>query len=244
MNNDKPELVGTLLEKLAVAAQRQLKAGHWNSFKHTLRFLACIQDLFADQGVFSVLKELFERTIDLQSESPDDVVGLVLVKIILLTVPYAIASGAAGIDSEVTELLEKTNVVASAPHSQPELVKPYHSPDDPLEPPNCPTALRCLQLQLGNEAAEGWPLKFIPRFFGQENPEAKNGEVVEDMKVDSSKHAFPTIIVPSPVNPGLKTIMPDVFFSMFAGQEQHVRVSLTSLPQYQANYFSVGTSSD
>lgn len=217
-------MVKTLLEKLAQTAQRQLKAGHWTSFKHTLRFLACIQDLFSDLGIFGTLKELFERTIDLQSESPDDVLGLELVKIILLTIPYALASGAAGLDNDVQDLLEKTEIVASAPHSQLGLVEPYYAPEESTELPACPTALSCLQTQLQNEAAKGWPLKCIPRFKSQDKSGPTNGDA-EDMKIEPTeptKHAFPAFTIPSSVNPGPKTLFPEVFFSMFAGQEIQV----------------------
>ena len=35
----------------------------------------------------------------------------------------------------------------------------------------------------------------------------------------SEKHAFPAILVPSPVNPGTKPMFPELYFSLYAGQD-------------------------
>jgi len=73
VNLEKPELVQELLGKAGDLAQRYLDAGDWTKFKLMLRFLACLQGLYEDEGVFPILEELFQRTIDLQTASSEDV---------------------------------------------------------------------------------------------------------------------------------------------------------------------------
>lgn len=73
VNDSRPELVKQLLESTGGLAQRCVRSGDWRGFKDVLRFLASLQPLFSDDGVFPVLDELFQRTIDLQTASPDDV---------------------------------------------------------------------------------------------------------------------------------------------------------------------------
>jgi len=65
--------VEELLKRTGVVAQQYLDQGDWRKFKLVLRFLACLQGLFDDEGVFPVLDELFQRTIDLQTASSEDV---------------------------------------------------------------------------------------------------------------------------------------------------------------------------
>ena len=73
VNLYKPELVGRILEKASVRAQAFMQLGDWRSVKLLLRFFACLQDVFGDDGVFGVLDELFNRAVDLQAASPEDV---------------------------------------------------------------------------------------------------------------------------------------------------------------------------
>jgi len=72
-NNDKQEFTKLVLEKTAARAQSYIDNGEWRSFKLVLRFLACIQDIFEDDGVFGILEELFNRAVDLQTASSEDV---------------------------------------------------------------------------------------------------------------------------------------------------------------------------
>ena len=73
MQLQKPDLVKRFLDKVEVKTQAALDAGEWRSFKLLLRFLACLQDLFEGDGVFGLLEELFNKAVDLQAASPDDV---------------------------------------------------------------------------------------------------------------------------------------------------------------------------
>lgn len=74
-NQDKPEFAKMILEITAEKTQSALEAGQLRKFKLLLRFLGCLQDLFESGGVFDVLGELFDRAVDLQTASSEDVCG-------------------------------------------------------------------------------------------------------------------------------------------------------------------------
>ena len=69
----KPEVAQELLRRAAKAIQEYLELGHWREVKLVLRFLACLQGLLEEDGVFPVLEELFSRAVDLQTASSEDV---------------------------------------------------------------------------------------------------------------------------------------------------------------------------
>lgn len=73
IDSQKPEVVQELLTMAATAMQEYLEAGHWREVKLVLRFLACLQGLLEDDGVFPILEELFSRAVDLQTSSSEDV---------------------------------------------------------------------------------------------------------------------------------------------------------------------------
>lgn len=69
----KPEVAQELLTRAAKAIQEYLEAGHWREVKLVMRFLACLQGLLEEDGVFPLLEELFSRAVDLQTASSEDV---------------------------------------------------------------------------------------------------------------------------------------------------------------------------
>lgn len=69
----KPELAAEVLKKAGQIAQSHIEAGDWRNVKLVLRFLACLQGLFEDEGIFPLLEELFSRAVDLQTGSSEDV---------------------------------------------------------------------------------------------------------------------------------------------------------------------------
>lgn len=73
INPQKPEVVQELLMRAAKATQEYLEAGHWRDVKLVLRFLACLQGLLEEDGIFPLLEELFSRAVDLQTASSEDV---------------------------------------------------------------------------------------------------------------------------------------------------------------------------
>ncbi|GME29021.1 Cap binding protein [Neofusicoccum parvum] len=216
LNDAKPEFVKEVLDAVQKIAQEKLEAGDWRVFKLLLRFLACLQGLFEGEGVFSVLDELFSRAVDLQAASSEDTVGLELVKIILLTIPYVISSGAPGVQQAATDILEKTEIVASASHVLEAMVEQYPgvggSNDD--KPFGYQSVIGLLQKQLQNEAAKDWKLSFLPKVHNPVKRENGSEETKEPVK-----YAFPAINIPSPVNGGPRPLFPESYFSLFADQD-------------------------
>lgn len=238
-NNEKSEAAAEVLNRTSILLQRHLDAGEWRNVKLLLRFLACLQPLFSDDGVFGILNELFDRAVDLQTASSDDAVGLELVKIILFTIPYVLAAPGTGLEEKAAELLEKTDIVASTPHALEALVDPYPTAEGEQKPMACPSILSALQTQLQGEAASGWKLECIPRLTRVTSPapiEGENGE-----QAAPGKHSFPQLSVPSPVNPGPHSLFPEVCFSLFADQDVEVCTSLPPSIVLKANFLLVCT---
>ena len=126
------------------------------------------------------------------------------------------ASSATGFEDHAAALLDKTDIIATAPHALEVLVNPYPgNDDDDAQEPQSLIAL--LQKQLQAEAAQAWNLACLPRPWYVIKDEAKE----EDGKGISSanKHALPQIIVPSPVTPGPRPQLPEIYFSVYADQD-------------------------
>ncbi|KAI9772878.1 MAG: hypothetical protein M1840_008760 [Geoglossum simile] len=210
-NPQKPDIAKEALARAASDARGYLEGGSLRQFKLVLRFLGCLQGLFEGDGVFTVLEELFSRAVDLQTASSEDGLGLELVKIILLTIPYVLSSSALGFEQHAASLLEKTDIIASTPHALEALVDPYPDEKKPREPVS---VLSLLQKQLQAEAGRDWELACIPRVW-----RLPLGEDGQDPLAAATKHAFPEIPIPNSVNPGPKPLFPEVFFSAYADQE-------------------------
>lgn len=140
------------------------------------------------------------------------VVGLELVKIILLTIPYAIASAGSSCFGKASELLEKTGIVASNRLPIESLVELYVS-DSTEKPFPYHSAIGLLQAQLEREAEMGWKFACIPRF-----PKYVPRKIGDEEPMESAPrlHSFPSFNIPSPVNPGTKLLFPEAYFSLYA----------------------------
>jgi nuclear cap-binding protein subunit 1 len=68
-----PEVVDLLLAKLAASVEKGIKAGEWRDVKLYLKLLACLQGCLEGEGIFPLLEGLFERAVDLQTASSEDV---------------------------------------------------------------------------------------------------------------------------------------------------------------------------
>ncbi|KAL8642687.1 MAG: hypothetical protein Q9228_000655 [Teloschistes exilis] len=211
LNNKKPELARECLIRAITALDERFKAGAWREIKLLLRFLACLQGILEDDGVFPVLDELFSRAADLQAASPeDDCLGLEIVKIILLTIPYIMASSASGLEALASNILDRTDIIASKTHELESLVDPY--PGNGYESNHERLSIiGFLQKQLRAEAAESWQLACLPRPW--QTPPA------EDKPMGLTKHGLPSITVPSPVLAGARPQLPELYFSVYADQD-------------------------
>jgi len=72
-NEIKPEIAIEAMKRVAERAQQAFNAGEWKEFKQFLRFFACLQPLFEDDGIFTLLGQLFDTVVDLQSANENDV---------------------------------------------------------------------------------------------------------------------------------------------------------------------------
>ncbi|KAL6719588.1 Nuclear cap-binding protein subunit 1 [Lecanora helva] len=215
LNAHKPEIAQDVLTKIASELQENLASGAWREVKLMLRLLACLQGLLEGDGVFPILEELFSRAVDLQTASSEDTLGLELVKIILLTIPYVMTSSGGALREQAETLLEKTDIIATAPHTLEALVNPYPGNDegDVQEPQS---SLNLLQKQLNEESAQGWKLACLPRPWDTkgEKAQAEGTQILS-----ATKHGLPDIVIPSPVAPGARPKLPEMYFSVYADQE-------------------------
>ena len=133
-----------------------------------------------------------------------------LVKVIQLTIAYAMASSASALESQVSDLLEKTDIIASTPHALDSLVDPYPGSDE-VNSHNPQSAIGLLQRQLQNESENSWQLSCIPR-PRKSLPGAESEET-------GPKHVLPSIEVPSPVTSNARPCLPEIYFSVYADQD-------------------------
>lgn len=66
-------VVDDLLQKAAAAIEEEVKAGKWRAVKLYLKLLACLQSCLEGEGVFPILDALFDRAVELQTASSEDV---------------------------------------------------------------------------------------------------------------------------------------------------------------------------
>ncbi|KAF2418659.1 cap binding protein [Tothia fuscella] len=216
------------MARVGAQLQNALEKGDWREFKLLLRFFGCLQGILQEGGVLPVLDELFDLAADQMAASEEDAVGLELVKIILLTIPYIMASSATGLEEQISELLKKTEVIAYVQHPHEVLVAPYPG-DGPEIPFGFQSVIGLLQKQLEREAEKGWELRCIARpykFLPELVPEPKEGEVKEENGTNgdakpktSTKHPLPAVTIPAPQNLAQKPLFPETFFSIYADLE-------------------------
>ena len=135
-------------------------------------------------------------------------------KIILLTIPYVMASSAKGYEEQALGLLEKTDIIASTPHALETLVNPYPGNDDE-DAQEAQSVIALLQRQLQGESLQAWKLTCIPRPWYTAIKEEND----QDAATINKKHALPAINVPSPAVPGPHPRLPEIYFSVYADQE-------------------------
>ncbi|KAG6010766.1 hypothetical protein E4U21_004154 [Claviceps maximensis] len=211
----KPELVDGVLARLASRIEEHVGEGRWREVKLLLKFLACLQSCLEGDGIFPLLEELFMRAADLQTASSDDVIGTEIVKIILLTIPYAMAAAPNQFVQQAADLMEKTDVIASEPHALQALVDPFHPEGQDESPAASMSLCMLLQKQLQAEASNGWELACIPRPWIMPLEEVET----QDKLSNAPKHALPAIAIPPTAIAGPRLLFPEVHSSVYSGQD-------------------------
>lgn len=72
-NQAKTEIASEAIKLVGDCLQQAFNAGQWKEFKLFLRFFACLQPLFEEDGIFALLGQLFDTVVDLQSANENDV---------------------------------------------------------------------------------------------------------------------------------------------------------------------------
>ncbi|PHH70949.1 hypothetical protein CDD82_6822 [Ophiocordyceps australis] len=214
-NTLNPEIVDLVLARIAKGLDDGLASGDWRQVKLLLKYLACLQPLLEGDGIFALLEELFSRAADLQTASSDDTIGTEIVKIILLTIPYAMAAAPAQLEQKAADLMEKTDIIASEPPALQALVDPFHPADDSESPVASLNVCMLLQKQLQAEAAKGWVLACLPRPWQLPLEDIET----QDKLSNAPKHALPAITVPATVVTGPRLLLPEMYFSVYAEQD-------------------------
>jgi len=123
------------------------------------------------------------------------------------------ASSATGFESQANGLLDKTDIIASTPHTLETLVDPFPSPE-PGAAASSESALALLQKHMQEEAKNSWELACIPRPWKVAPPAGE-----EDPLERGQKHPFPPVRVPETVQIGPRSIFPEIYFSVYTEQE-------------------------
>jgi nuclear cap-binding protein subunit 1 len=212
-NIEKPGAVTYIVETVAGEINAAARTGDWKRFKQLLRLFACLQGLFEGTGIFPLLDTLFDKAAELQTASSEDTLGLELVKIILLTIPYVQSSSASASDlgNFATELLGKTDIIVSTPHNLEILVEAYPFKGAPVE---AASFLGLLQKQLQAESENEWQLKCLPRLW---KAYLEAGD--EDRLTSAQKHTFPVITLPQLITAGERPIFPELYVSVYSDAE-------------------------
>lgn len=122
------------------------------------------------------------------------------------------ASSASGFEAHATSLLEKTDIIASTPHALEALVDPYPGSGNNTGH-EVQSVISLLQKQLQGEASQSWELACLPRPWNASH-------VADEAELGTpTKHPLPPVTVPSPVSPGIRAQLPEVYSSVYADQD-------------------------
>ena len=138
-------------------------------------------------------------------------------------------SSATGFESQATALLDRTDVIASTPHTLESLVDPFYSGEkDQPDSKNVQGALGLFQKLLQEESTSGWELTCLPRPW--KLPPPPEGE--EDPLTTATKQPFPKVTVPETVQSGPRPIFPEVYFSVYADSDIETVPPLTDIAAF------------
>ena len=134
-----------------------------------------------------------------------------MVKIILLSIAYLMASPATGLEDRAAALLEQTEIIASAPHSLDEVAQPFLPGAEGVDGRQPQKVIQLLQHSLQAESAAGWELKYIPRPW-KNVPAIKPADEV-------AKYSLPEATIPTSAPPGNRLRFPEQYLSVYSDQD-------------------------
>ena len=114
---------------------------------------------------------------------------------------------------QAAELMEKTDVIASEPHSLQALINPSFPEAGEETPPA--SVMGMLQQQLQAESANNWPLKCVPRPWEMPLEAVETQEQLDG----AQKHELPAIAIPATVVSGPRPLFPEVYYSVYGEQD-------------------------
>ena len=123
------------------------------------------------------------------------------------------SSSASQWQQKSADIMDKTDIIAGEPHALQALIDPYHSRNQ--EDTGSMSVIGLLQKQLQAEAANGWKLSCLPRPWDMPLEDAEARERLEN----ASKHDLPAITIPTTVITGPRPLFPEVYISVYAGQD-------------------------
>lgn len=142
-------------------------------------------------------------------------IGTEIVKIILLTIPYAMCAAPGQFKQKAAELMDKTDIIASEPHALHALVDPYEAKNNGDTSSASPSVLVLLQKQLQAEATKDWELAFLPRPWQMPLEDVE----MQDKLTNARKHALPAISIMANVVAGPRPLFPEVYLSVYSEQD-------------------------
>lgn len=147
-------------------------------------------------------------------------------KIILLTLPYVMSSTAQDQwHQKAADLMDKTDIIASEPHTLQVLIDPYHMQGEQESPAASSSLIGLLQKQLQVEASRGWELACLPRPWVMPPSDIE----LQNKLVECTKHALPSITIPTQVIAGPRPLFPEVYYSVYMDQRVESVPPVTSI---------------
>ena len=116
---------------------------------------------------------------------------------------------------KAADLMEKTEIIASEPHTLQTTIEPYHPETGTEASTPSMSLIGLLQNQLQNEANNGWAVACLPRPW---EPPREDVELQSKLS-DAPKHSLPPISIPDTVVAGPRSLFPEVYFSVYASQD-------------------------
>ena len=116
------------------------------------------------------------------------------------------------------DLLNKTDIVASAPREIDAAVVPFITSTN-ADLPQTPSLITLLQKQLLGQAEQNWLLDILPRPFKPRQEEDLIDVTDESTGLAGRKHPFPNIVVPQTIYSGANPCFPETYFSLYSNQD-------------------------